>query len=76
MSFIAMLTAFYVDNGPSLPFWKSLPPIDFWILPGIVGIPLTVVGLYKNRLTRPHGRKSAGNSPVIDGQKDRIVKKG
>ena len=39
-SYILLLTAFYVDNGKNLPLWKELPPIAFWLLPGMVGIPL------------------------------------
>jgi uncharacterized membrane protein len=27
VSYILLLTAFYVDNGKSLPLWKELPPI-------------------------------------------------
>ena len=26
VSYILLLTAFYVDNGPHLPLWRSLPP--------------------------------------------------
>lgn len=33
LSYILMLTAFYVDNGKSLPLWKELPPIADWLLP-------------------------------------------
>ncbi len=40
LSYILMLTAFYVDNGKSLPLWKELPAITYWILPSIVGLPL------------------------------------
>ena len=32
-SYVLMITAFYVDNGPNLPLWRELPPIMFWILP-------------------------------------------
>ena len=39
-SYIAMLTAFYVDNGPQLPIWNLLPDWAFWILPTAVGAPL------------------------------------
>jgi len=39
--YIAMLTAFYVDNGPHLPLWDRLPPLAFWVLPSAIGIPLT-----------------------------------
>ena len=41
-SYIAMLTAFYVDNGPKLPLWNLLPPISFWFLPSAFGIPVIV----------------------------------
>ena len=40
LSYVFMLTAFYVDNGRNLPLWKELPPIAFWLLPAVVGIPL------------------------------------
>jgi uncharacterized membrane protein len=39
-SYIALLTAFYVDNGPKLPLWNLLPPISFWFLPSALGIPI------------------------------------
>ena len=39
-SYVAMLTAFYVDNGPQLPIWNLLPDWAFWILPTAVGAPL------------------------------------
>jgi hypothetical protein len=40
-SFIALLTGFYVDNGPQLPVWKLLPHWTYWSLPALVGVPLT-----------------------------------
>jgi uncharacterized membrane protein len=39
-SYIVMLTAFYVDNGPKLPGWRELPAISFWFLPTLVGAPI------------------------------------
>jgi hypothetical protein len=39
-SYIAMLTAFYVDNGPRLPLWWRLPGWSLWVLPSLVGAPL------------------------------------
>jgi len=42
LSYIAMLTAFYVDNGPRLPLWKLLPPLTFWFLPAAAGLPLLI----------------------------------
>src|SRR5579862_1103431 len=41
-SYILLLTAFYVDNGKSLPLWKELPSIVYWLLPAAIGIPLIV----------------------------------
>jgi hypothetical protein len=37
VSYIVLLTAFYVDNGPHLPLWRSLPPLAHWLLPSLVG---------------------------------------
>jgi uncharacterized membrane protein len=39
-SYVAMLTAFYVDNGRQLPVWDRLPTIAHWLLPAVVGVPL------------------------------------
>jgi hypothetical protein len=65
MSYILMLTAFYVDNGKSLPLWKELPTIAYWILPSIVGLPLIVRAVLfhplvtgKNRFVKPSNQLS------------------
>jgi uncharacterized membrane protein len=47
-SYIAMLTAFYVDNGPRLPLWRLLPPVTFWFLPGAFGLPLLLRALHRH----------------------------
>jgi hypothetical protein len=39
-SYIALLTGFYVDNGPNLPVWDRLPHWTYWVLPAAVGGPL------------------------------------
>jgi hypothetical protein len=39
-SYVAMLTAFYVDNGPHLPLWDHLPTLAFWFLPAAIGAPI------------------------------------
>jgi hypothetical protein len=44
-SYIALLTGFYVDNGPQLPVWDRLPAWTFWLLPSVLGIPLIVMAL-------------------------------
>jgi hypothetical protein len=51
-SFILLLTAFYVDNGKSLPLWKELPPIAYWLVPAAVGMPLTIRALLWHPLAR------------------------
>ena len=40
LSYIALLTAFYVDNGPRLPLWDRLPVVAFWVGPSALGLPL------------------------------------
>ena len=40
IAYIAMLTAFYVDNGPHLPLWDRLPAFMFWLLPTAIGAPI------------------------------------
>ncbi|MDP2342670.1 MAG: hypothetical protein Q8O67_17060 [Deltaproteobacteria bacterium] len=47
LSYIATLTAFYVDNGPQLPLWNQLPPIAFWFLPSVVGLPIVIWALVR-----------------------------
>ena len=36
--------------GKSLPIWRDLPPITYWLLPSAVGVPLIVWALsrYQN----------------------------
>ena len=50
LSYIVLLTAFYVDNGPKLPLWNRLPTIAFWLGPSLIGLPLLVRTLLR------HGR--------------------
>ena len=40
LSYIVLMTAFYVDNGPKLPLWDRLPTLAFWIGPSAIGLPL------------------------------------
>lgn len=51
-SYVLLLIAFYVDNGKSLPLWKELPPVTYWLLPAVVGIPLIVRALLWHPLIR------------------------
>lgn len=56
-SYVAMLTAFYVDNGKHLPLWDRLPTAAFWVLPSVVGVPLIVRAL-RNSAKRAHAAAS------------------
>lgn len=49
MSYVLLLTAFYVDNGKSLPLWKDLPAISYWLLPIAIGGPLIGRALLRRR---------------------------
>src|SRR5258708_33101126 len=51
-SYILLLTAFYVDNGKSLPLWKALPSIAYWLLPAAVGGPLIIRAVLWHPLAR------------------------
>jgi hypothetical protein len=48
-SYIVLLTAFYVDNGPRLPLWDRLPVLAFWIVPSLTGFPLVARALVRYR---------------------------
>jgi hypothetical protein len=55
-SYILMITAFYVDNGPNLPLWRELPPLALWILPTLIGAPILINALLRHPLVRRIGR--------------------
>jgi|SRR5689334_17345195 hypothetical protein len=57
-SFAALLTGFYVDNGPQLPVWDRLPHILYWVLPAAVAVPLTWRALLRNGAVRRGGDRS------------------
>jgi hypothetical protein len=48
MSYVMLLTGFYVDNGARLPLWNRLPSFTYWLLPSAIGIPLIVIALVRN----------------------------
>ena len=56
-SYVLMITAFYVDNGTSLPVWRDLPPIAFWILPGLVAAPIVLYALWRHPIVRANGAR-------------------
>ncbi|MGH6822639.1 MAG: hypothetical protein ACRECP_09140 [Methylocella sp.] len=59
-SYILLLTAFYVDNGKSLPLWKELPQIAFWLLPSAIGVPIIIYALLRHPLIRRFQRYRLG----------------
>lgn len=71
-SYVALLTGFYVDNGPQLPLWDRLPHPLYWVLPAAVGAPLTWRALLRNGAVRgavlrhPY-RRCRGRPPVRHG---------
>jgi hypothetical protein len=67
-SYIALLTGFYVDNGPNLPLWNRLPTIAFWLLPSTVGIPLIARAMARRHLT-PFRRS-------VDGRRRNAARRG
>jgi hypothetical protein len=49
IAYVAMLTAFYVDNGPHLPLWDRLPAFMFWLLPTVIGAPIITRAVIRAR---------------------------
>src|SRR5262252_317936 len=54
--YIAMLTAFYVDNGPRLPLLDHLPVLAFWLLPSAIGAPIIARAVIRARRAAPGPR--------------------
>lgn len=63
LSYVAMLTAFYVDNGPHLPLWNRLPSIAFWVLPAAVGVPLIARALRRVHRSGADARSRPARTP-------------
>lgn len=45
LSYIGLLTGFYIDNGHRLPLWSQLPAWTYWTLPALIGAPLIIRSL-------------------------------
>lgn len=56
LSYIILLTAFYVDNGKFLPVWRNLPHIVYWTLPTIIGIPIIIYVLMRHPVVKNMGK--------------------
>ena len=46
-SYVVMITAFYVDNGPKLPFWNQFPEVVFWIGPAAIALPIIIRAMWR-----------------------------
>jgi hypothetical protein len=57
-SYILLLTAFYLDNGPNLPLWRNLPSAAYWIAPSIVGLPILIRALLRHPLVVQQRREN------------------
>ena len=47
MSYVVLVTAFYVDNGHKLPFWNQFPEIVFWVGPLAIALPIIIRALWR-----------------------------
>jgi hypothetical protein len=52
LSYIVLLTAFYVDNGKNLPVWRDLPPLAYWLAPSVVGLPILAYAFLRHPVAR------------------------
>ncbi len=61
-SYIALLTGFYVDNARLIPLLNQLPPLTFWVLPTVIGLPFIVLSIsrFVPKMSAPSKRSSAG----------------
>ncbi len=57
-SYVVLLTAFYVDNGKTLPLWDRLPTAVYWLLPAIVAAPIIGRSIGRHRRPPAAGRPS------------------
>jgi hypothetical protein len=55
-AYVAMLTAFYVDNGPRLPLLGHLPVLAFWLVPSAIGAPVIARAVMRARRAAPGPR--------------------
>lgn len=60
ISYVAMLTAFYVDNGPHLPLWDRLPTFAFYLLPSAAGAPIIAHAVIRARHATLESRTGPG----------------
>jgi hypothetical protein len=63
IAYTAMLTAFYVDNGPHLPLWDRLPTLAFWLLPSAIAAPIIARALIRAKKTQRRQPSAARHQP-------------
>jgi hypothetical protein len=68
IAYTAMLTAFYVDNGPHLPLSDRLPALSFWFLPSAIAAPIIMRAL--RRAGKGQSRQPAAHSQTRGQQED------
>jgi len=44
-SYVVLWTAFYVDNAHLIPLLNQVPPLTFWVLPTLIGLPFMVLSI-------------------------------
>ena len=44
-SYIVLWTVFFVDNVHLIPLLNQLPPLTFWLLPGLIGLPFIALSI-------------------------------
>ncbi len=66
-AYVAMLTAFYVDNGPHLPLLGHLPVLAFWLLPSAIGAPVIANAVMRTRAGRAAARARSGPAARLNG---------
>ena len=66
-AYVAMLTAFYVDNGPHLPLWDHLPVLAFWLLPSAIGAPVIIRAILRATHAGPPRRPAPAHDPAASG---------
>jgi hypothetical protein len=64
IGYVAMLTAFFVDNGPHLPLWDRLPPLSFWVLPSAIGAPIVIRAIVRARQKARIGPRTRYRPPA------------
>lgn len=47
-SYVVLWTGFFVDNGHKIPGLAHLPPLVFWVVPGLIGLAFLAVSLVRS----------------------------